>query len=233
MWLKQCTSVVIQFGPFLDKTDGVTLETGLASALDDGTTGIFLSKNGGTLTIRHATVTASSYDAHGCYKATLDTTDTGTLGSLRVIYTDATTCLPVWVDFQVLPANIYDSLVLGSDVLDISAIQLNGTSIAGTGSRVADAFVVFFNVASSVLTTASINQTGDSFARIGATGSGLTTLLAAASYTAPDNAGIAAIKIQTDKLTFTVATQVDCNVQSVNDVQVKGTGTANDPWNPV
>lgn len=59
--------------------------------------------------------------------------------------------------------------------------QINATSIAGTGSRVADAFVVFFNVASSVLTTASVNQTGDSFARIGATGSGLTSLASAAT----------------------------------------------------
>ena len=51
------------------------------SALDHASTGIMLAKNGGTLTIRHATVTASTYDAHGCYKVTLDTTDTATLGS--------------------------------------------------------------------------------------------------------------------------------------------------------
>ena len=31
MFLKQSTAVVIQFGPFLDKTDGVTLETGLVT----------------------------------------------------------------------------------------------------------------------------------------------------------------------------------------------------------
>jgi len=39
MWLRQSTSVVISFGPFLDKTDGVTLETGLVSAIDHATTG--------------------------------------------------------------------------------------------------------------------------------------------------------------------------------------------------
>jgi hypothetical protein len=109
MFLKQSTSVVVTFGPFLDKTDGVTLETGLVSALDNGTTGILLSKNGGTLTIRHATVTASTYDAHGCYKVTLDATDTGTLGSLRMIYTDAATCLPVWKDFQIVTASAWDN----------------------------------------------------------------------------------------------------------------------------
>jgi hypothetical protein len=44
---------------------------------------------------------------------------------------------------------------------------------------------------------------------------------------------VGAIKTQTDKLTFTVANQVDCNIQYVNDVQVKGTGTTANPWNPV
>lgn len=41
-----------------------------------------------------------------------------------------------------------------------------------------------------------------------------------------------AIKAQTDKFVFTVANQVDSNVQYVNDVQVDGTGTDADPWNP-
>lgn len=41
-----------------------------------------------------------------------------------------------------------------------------------------------------------------------------------------------AIKVQTDKFVFTVANQVDSNIQYVNDVQVDGTGTDADPWNP-
>lgn len=95
MDLRQSTPVVIEFGPFLDKADGLALLSGLASAIDHAITGIKLSKNGGTLAVRHAPVTTSTYDAHGCYKVTLDTTDTATLGTLRVIYTDPTTCLPV------------------------------------------------------------------------------------------------------------------------------------------
>src|SRR3989304_4318043 len=110
MYVKQSTSVVINLGPFLDKTDGVVLETALVSALDHATTGIMLSKNGGGLAVRSATVTATPYDAHGRYRVTLNTTDTNTLGQLRVIYTDAATCLPVWLDLMVMPANIYDSM---------------------------------------------------------------------------------------------------------------------------
>jgi fibronectin-binding autotransporter adhesin len=45
-------------------------------------------------------------------------------------------------------------------------------------------------------------------------------------------ADVAAVKTQTDKLTFTVANQVDSNIQSVNDVTVNGIGTAGSPWGP-
>ncbi|MRR15696.1 MAG: hypothetical protein EG826_04480 [Deltaproteobacteria bacterium] len=117
-YLKQSTSAVIKLGPFVDFEDGVTLETGLVSALDHASTGIMLSKNGGTLAVRHATVTATTYDAHGFYSVTLDATDTNTLGRLLVVYTDPVTCLAVWQEFIILPANVYDSLY-GSDKLDV------------------------------------------------------------------------------------------------------------------
>lgn len=42
-----------------------------------------------------------------------------------------------------------------------------------------------------------------------------------------------AIKAKTDSLTFTVAGQVDANIQYVNDVQVNGTGASGDEWGPV
>ncbi len=41
-----------------------------------------------------------------------------------------------------------------------------------------------------------------------------------------------AIKAKTDSLTFTVAGQVDSNIQYVNDSQITGAGTEADPWGP-
>lgn len=42
-----------------------------------------------------------------------------------------------------------------------------------------------------------------------------------------------AIKVQTDKLTFTVANQIGANIQAVNDVTLTGTGVATtDEWRP-
>jgi hypothetical protein len=57
-----------------------------------------------------------------------------------------------------------------------SMTHINGTAITGTGSRVADSFVAMLNIASPVFTVGSVNQTGDSFARIGAAGASLTDL---------------------------------------------------------
>lgn len=43
---------------------------------------------------------------------------------------------------------------------------------------------------------------------------------------------VALVKAKTDSLTFTVAGQIDANIQYVNDVQVNGVGTAGNPWGP-
>lgn len=44
---------------------------------------------------------------------------------------------------------------------------------------------------------------------------------------------VTAIKAKTDSLTFTVAGQVDANIQYVNDIQVTGTGETGNEWGPV
>src|SRR3990167_1290609 len=108
--LRQSTSKAVSFGPFVDKTDGVTLEVGLVTAIDHATTGILLSKNGGRLTIRFQAVTASTYDAYGNYIVTLSATDTNTIGTLRMQFSEAATCLPVWQDFIVMDEATYDVL---------------------------------------------------------------------------------------------------------------------------
>jgi hypothetical protein len=61
--------------------------------------------------------------------------------------------------------------------------QVLGTAITeGAAGRLAAALTAFLNVAAPVLTVASVNQTGDSFARIGANGASLSAI--------PDEAGV-------------------------------------------
>jgi hypothetical protein len=211
LWLKQSTAAVLSFGPFLDKTDGVTEETGLVSALDHGTTGIKLSKNGGAMTIRHASVTATTYDAYGMYRVTLDTTDTNTLGTLRMAFNEAATCLPVWQDFMVLPANIYDSIVSGSDLIDVSMAQILGTAVSSPATAgVLD--VNLKNIANAAVSTSSA-QLGVNVVNAGATawGSGAITAasIAADAITA---AKIAAGAIGASELAADAVTEIAAGV---------------------
>ena len=137
MWLRQSTTVIVAFGPALDKTDGVTLEVGLSSAMDHASTGIRLSKNGAVKADRSDS-TAPAYDAMGDYRITLNATDTATLGTLRLIFEEAATCLPIWADFMVVPANVWDSL-FGSDKLEVDLTHVGGstTSVSALATNAA------------------------------------------------------------------------------------------------
>lgn len=114
-----------------------------------------------------------------------------------------------------------------SGVVKANLAQILGTALTETAGQIAAGFKKLFDVAAPVFTLTSVNQTGDAFARLGApAGASLAADVAAVKT------DTAAVKVQTDKLMFTVANQVDANIQSVNDVTVTGTGTAGSPWGP-
>jgi hypothetical protein len=119
--LKQSTAVTIRMGPALDKTDGITEETALTLTVE-------VSKNNGAFAARNS-AGAISHDSNGWYAVPLDATDTGILGPFIAKFDDAATHLPVWHEFMVLPAMVYDSLVAGSDTLQADVVQWNGTAV--------------------------------------------------------------------------------------------------------
>jgi hypothetical protein len=123
-FLKQSTAFTFRIGPFVDATDGVTAETGLTIAQAD----IQISKAGGAFAQTSASPT-TTHDADGWYQCPLTATDTGTVGALTVQIVVAG-ALPVWEHFMVLPANVYDSLVGGTDLLDTNTAQWLGTACA-------------------------------------------------------------------------------------------------------
>jgi len=123
-WLKQSTAVDVKIGPFIDDTDGKTAETALTTAY----TSVYVFKNGSTSVNKNET-TAIAHDVIGFYLVKLNATDTNTLGILKIA-THVAGHLSVWDDFMVVPANVYDSLVGGSDALDVSMIQILGTAVA-------------------------------------------------------------------------------------------------------
>ena len=140
--LKIATAATVKLGPFVDDTDGKTAETGLTISQAD----IRLSKNGGAFAQTH-NAAGATHDENGYYDVPLDATDTGTVGRLRVSVSVAG-ALPVWQDFMVVPTHVYDSLVLGTDLLDVRADEVNDK----TGYSLADGAITAAKIATDAVT---------------------------------------------------------------------------------
>ena len=124
-YLKQSTAVTLKIGPFLDETDGITVTPSLSITQPD----VRVSKNGGGFAQKSAAGTAA-YDEAGYYDISLSTTDTDTLGATKVAI-HKETALPVWEEFSVLPANVYDSM-FSTDKLQVDITEVNGVAQAAT-----------------------------------------------------------------------------------------------------
>lgn len=123
-FLKQSTAAILKLGPFVDDTDFKTAETGLTIAQAD----IQISKNGGAFGQTSAASPTTTHDADGWYPIPLTITDTNTVGQLQVQVLMAG-ALPVWsAVYDVLPANVYDSLVANVDLLQIDVNQWKGAT---------------------------------------------------------------------------------------------------------
>jgi hypothetical protein len=128
MWLKQSTACTITLGPFVDDTDGKTAETGLTISQAD----VRLRKNGGAAAQANE-ATSATHDENGYYSKPLSTTDTNTAGRLLVSVSESG-ALPVWHEFTVLPAAVYDGLITGTLFDDIADAMLDRDMGEGTDS---------------------------------------------------------------------------------------------------
>ena len=122
-WLKQSTAVTIRLGPALDRTDGVTEETGLSPTVE-------VSKNHAAFAARNS-ASAISHDSNGWYAVPIDATDTGTLGPLIVKFDSAADHLPVWREFMVMPASVFDALVSATEWLPVDSFKPEWAIAAG------------------------------------------------------------------------------------------------------
>lgn len=165
MLLKQSTQRNVMV-LMVDDTSHITGAAGL-------TLTITASKDGAAFSSISPTVNDRG---SGWYSITLTTSHTDTLGTLALHIT-STGADPTDIVYQVvveLPGLLSSGSGTGqldftSGVVKANLAQILGTAFTeGAAGRIADAFKAFFNVASSTLTTASVNQTGDSFARLGA-----------------------------------------------------------------
>lgn len=139
MWLKQSTAVTIKMGPFLDSTDGNTTEEALAIAQAD----IRLSKNGGAFAQTN-NAAGATHDENGWYGVPLDTTDTNTLGRLKVAIHEAG-ALAVWAEFMVVSANTWDSF-FAADNLDVNTAQIEGGDATDAINAACDDSIETYNL---------------------------------------------------------------------------------------
>ena len=163
--LKQSTVRTILVGPVLD-ADG-------AAKTDEVVANIRVTKNG---TVGSADGSATlTHDHAGKYKLALTANDVDTLGVLEISLTSGTNDMPVR-GFNVVPANVFDSLVSGDDYLDISLKDILGTALTeSVGGYIAAAVKKLFDVATPLLVASDVMRGTDG-----------------ANTTVPDAAGVVA-----------------------------------------
>jgi hypothetical protein len=143
----------------VDSSDHITGIAGLTLA-------ITASKNGAAFSSISPTVTDRG---DGWYNIALTSAHTDTLGDLALHIVETGSPL-AGAD----PTDVVDEVVaaLPGEAVEVEAnvVAINGVAIPDSSppGNVAEAFGTMFNVASPVLTAASVNQTGDSYARLGA-----------------------------------------------------------------
>ncbi len=202
--LRQSTTATVTAGQFVDKTDGVTPEVAV-------TTAVRLKKNGAGAVAR-SSATAIAHDENGYYNVALDTTDTNTLGFMRLMMTDAATHLGVWEDFNVLPPDIYDERY-GPQYTLTGAASTTAT-LDASASAVND-----FYLGSMIEITSGTGagQTRRITAYVGAT---KVATVHTAWATTPTGA------------TFRIIGDAPVDIGRIVNVALTGTGSGGSPWQP-
>jgi hypothetical protein len=148
-------ATILAVGPFVDNADGVTPET--AMTVTNITCELYTESDAGSAPTRTAITLAASGsdndmvhitdDVAGYYSVELTAAQLNFLGRATLVFTDADVCLPVFVELRVVPAAVYNSLVAGTDNLQVDTTQVEGGDAT-------DAL--------------GVAQTGDAYARLGA-----------------------------------------------------------------
>jgi hypothetical protein len=226
------------------------LQSGLATAASISALNNLSSTDVATAVWNAAT---ASYGSAGSYGLLIETNLDAASSTLATAANLAT--VAGYLDTEI-SAILADTNELQTDWVDggrldliIDAINAKTTNLP---SDPADASVIAARFDTLDTNLATVDTVVDSIlvdtAEIGAAGAGLTALATQASVNdLPTNAELATalaaaddavlaqvalVKAKTDSLTFTVAGQVDANIQYVNDVQVTGTGASGDEWGP-
>jgi hypothetical protein len=227
--LKQSTaSQEVPLGYFVDSTDGNTEETGLTIANTD----IKIWKSGAT-TLANKNSGGATHISNGVYYAVLDATDTDTLGPL-VIFVHVAGALAVRVECVVLAANVFDSGIAGTDVLQADVTQWLGTAAATpTVAGVPEVDVThWLGTAAATPTVAGVPEVDATHylgsaapALVGGRFDASVGAMAANVLTAAATAADFGTEIGAAVLAAAAADPIDANVEQINTVAIVGDGS--------
>src|SRR3989304_2370240 len=132
-YLRKNTAVRITVGPFFDKTDGVTPEVALTVTHCKLTATVDPHDGSGVTLVLDTNPTASGGNndmVHitggdaGYYDLGLAAANVNYNGRFHLALTDAANHCPVFHEFMILDAVVYDALVKGSDLLQVDLQQI-------------------------------------------------------------------------------------------------------------
>lgn len=170
-YLRQNTATIVTVGPFYDKTDGVTIETALT--ITNERISMTVDANDGsapTLVLDNVTGATSgtsndlNYIANndaGLMQIELAAANVNYLGRAMLSITDAANHVPVFHEFTILPAVIYDAMIAGTDLFDVSVTQIAGSAVDAAAAQLGVNVVNWKGSAAAAMT-------GDAYARLGA-----------------------------------------------------------------
>lgn len=250
--LKQSTAITVPFFAHDVNGDGVT---GMA----DGGFTKRISKNGGAFAAMTVTVTEME---NGWYSIPLSTTHSDTVGLLTLSFSNAsckrvnlqfrisariqddlmqTYTQPTGFLAATFPtgtiANTTNitagTIATVTTLTNLPAITANWLTAAGINASALNG-KGDWNINKTGYTLTATTGLGNQTANITGTLSGAVGSVTGAvgSVTGMTASDVGAIKTTTDKFIFTVANQVDANVQYVNDILVTGNGQPGTEWGP-
>jgi hypothetical protein len=148
-FLRQSTAVEIKFGPLVDPGGDVAeVVASFAASL------IRLAKNGQNWASKNEATAPANEEPSGMYRVLLDATDTDSLGMLAVVTYTGGGVRPHRQTYMVMAANVFDSLFLGTDTLDVNATSVDTGAI--TAASFAAAAIDANAIASNAITGAKI-----------------------------------------------------------------------------
>lgn len=221
----------------VDATDLKTRETGLTGFT------VYRSRNGGAAAA-YTTPTINETDSTnmpGVYELLLDedmSLDSGDQSQEVCLHITQASMAPVTRVFELYRVSVTAGETIGVSSGAVTSVTTSAavTTVNGLAANV----ITATSIAADAITSAKIAAGAIDAATFAADVDAEilsyivddATRIDASALNTSSVTNVPAIKAKTDSLTYTVAGQVDANIQSVNDTAVTGNGSSGTPWGP-